>query len=101
MCPGDVAPSPPFEGSEKRLEVHFFADEGAPADGLRAISRRELDRLLSLAACEIVSHTRADAVDAYVLSESSLFVFPHRWIIKTCGTTRLLSCLDVRACPGA
>lgn len=87
----------PFEGSEKRLELHFCAGSGAPAAGLRALPRAELDRLLALAACEIVSHTRGDAVDAYVLSESSLFVYPCRWVIKTCGTTRLLSCLEVRA----
>ena len=42
-------PPPVFEGSEKRLEIDFYAPDpaSAPARGLRAIPRAELDALLA------------------------------------------------------
>ena len=90
---GDVLPNPVFEGSEKRLEVDFTiaADATAGKQGLRALSRAQLDELMTFAHCCIVSSRRNDHFDAYVLSESSLFVYPTKWILKTCGTTRLLN----------
>lgn len=93
----EILPNPIFEGSEKRLEVHFRdVDCSAPStSGLRAISRTNLDKLMELAACEIVSCTSNAQLDSYVLSESSLFVYPRTWILKTCGNTKLLNCLEV------
>ncbi|KXZ45202.1 hypothetical protein GPECTOR_57g492 [Gonium pectorale] len=86
-----VLHAPIFEGSEKRIEVDFRLGAGAPANGLRAIPRDVLDELMTLARCCIVSSRSNDLMDAYVLSESSLFVYPTKWILKTCGTTRLLN----------
>jgi S-adenosylmethionine decarboxylase len=40
--------------------------------------------------CKVLSVLKSDQVDAYLLSESSMFVFPHKLILKTCGTTTLL-----------
>ncbi|XP_023523951.1 S-adenosylmethionine decarboxylase proenzyme-like [Cucurbita pepo subsp. pepo] len=82
-----------FEGYEKRLEVSFF-EPGIFADprgmGLRALSKAQLDEILTLAECTIVDSLSNDYLDSYVLSESSLFVYPYKFIIKTCGTTKLL-----------
>uniref|UniRef100_A0A1D1YXD3 S-adenosylmethionine decarboxylase proenzyme n=1 Tax=Anthurium amnicola TaxID=1678845 RepID=A0A1D1YXD3_9ARAE len=82
-----------FEGYEKRLEITFsnaplFVDpEGW---GLRALTRAQIDYILKAARCTIVSQLSNKEFDSYVLSESSLFIYPHKIIIKTCGTTKLL-----------
>ncbi|CAG9467174.1 unnamed protein product [Pedinophyceae sp. YPF-701] len=85
----EVYPAPHFEGSEKRVELDF--DAASEAGSLRAIPRSDLDAMLRLAACEIVSLRQNDEFDAYVLSESSLFIYPTKMVLKTCGTTRLLN----------
>ncbi|KAK9814356.1 hypothetical protein WJX72_004436 [[Myrmecia] bisecta] len=87
----DVFVSPVFEGSEKRLEVDFQATAATPPSGLRAIARAQWDSLLETAACCIVSARSNAYFDAYVLSESSLFVYPTKAVLKTCGTTKLLA----------
>lgn len=82
-----------FEGYEKRLEI-VFSEPGIFSDpegkGLRSLSRDQLDEFLGPAECTIVSALSNQFVDSYVLSESSLFVYPYKIIIKTCGTTKLL-----------
>ncbi|KAE8667681.1 S-adenosylmethionine decarboxylase proenzyme [Hibiscus syriacus] len=87
-----------FEGYEKRLEIVFF-EPGIFTDpegkGLRALSKDQLDEFLGPAECTIVSSLSNKLLDSYVLSESSLFVYPYKIIIKTCGTTKLL--LAIRA----
>lgn len=62
---------------------------------MRALSREQLDSFLTVAQCCVVSHTPSDAFDAYVLSESSLFVYADKLMIKTCGTTALLAALPL------
>lgn len=81
-----------FEGPEKTLEVSFKVGTG-PAEGLRSLSREQLDFLCTKAKCSIVHHVSNNHIDAYILSESSLFIYKHRFIMKTCGTTTLLRCL--------
>lgn len=47
--------------------------------------------MLDLVNCKVLSIVESEHVDAYLLSESSMFIFPHKLILKTCGTTTLLS----------
>ena len=46
--------------------------------------------MLDLVNCKVLSIVESEDVDAYLLSESSMFIFPHKLILKTCGTTTLL-----------
>ncbi|XP_002979516.2 S-adenosylmethionine decarboxylase proenzyme [Selaginella moellendorffii] len=84
-----------FEGFEKRLEIEFSYGPSSEASGLRSVSREGLDRMLKAAECTIVAQLSSDEFDSYVLSESSLFVYPLKVVIKTCGTTKLLRSIPV------
>lgn len=90
-----MAVSAGFEGFEKRLELHFFGDD-PPNNlidnemGLRLLDFESLQEVLDAVQCTVVSAVGNQYFDAYVLSESSLFVYPTKIIIKTCGTTQLL-----------
>jgi len=90
-----VFPEAGFEGPEKKLEIDFRSRVGQPScnKGLRNILQDEWSELLTYAKCTILSCTSNDYFDAYVLSESSLFVYPYKMMIKTCGTTTLLNML--------
>lgn len=46
--------------------------------------------MLDIVNCKVLSVVESEHVDAYLLSESSMFVFNHKLILKTCGTTTLL-----------
>lgn len=84
-----------FEGVEKLLEIWFKHDDPAnkTAD-LRKIPRNKLEALMEIVRCEIISFVNNDQIDAYVLSESSMFISKRRFILKTCGTTTPLLCMD-------
>lgn len=101
-----------FEGPEKTLEVVFrrmndehydttIGEISEPSDatgpiqpvGLRRMERQDLDRICDRARCTILSCISNQYLDAYVLSESSLFVYPYMLVLKTCGTTTLLRCI--------
>lgn len=81
-----------FEGPEKTLEVCFLPGVGDPR-GCRGLARGQLDTILVEARCTILSRMSNAHLDAYVLSESSLFVYAHKVVVKTCGRTTLLRCL--------
>eukprot|EP01018_Ginkgo_biloba_P033442 Gb_35976 [translate_table: standard] len=82
-----------FEGFEKRLEIEFFMQPlfvDPEGKGLRALTRQQMDEMLKAAECIIVAELSNEHFDSYVLSESSLFVYSSKIILKTCGTTKLL-----------
>merc|ERR1719352_613260 len=80
-----------FEGPEKKLEVYFSRGEDSP--GLRRFQHSTWSDMLADAACTILHQESNQDFDAYLLSESSMFVYPDRLILKTCGTTTLLLAL--------
>mmetsp|Transcript_24920 Transcript_24920/g.63463 ORF Transcript_24920/g.63463 Transcript_24920/m.63463 type:complete len:422 (-) Transcript_24920:541-1806(-) len=97
LIPGTIvtAPTPEpvllddvFEGPEKKLEVFF--SRSADGDGFRSFGEPIWQDVLTAARCTILHVQPSSAFDAYLLSESSLFVYPSRLILKTCGTTTLL-----------
>ncbi|KAH6808815.1 Adenosylmethionine decarboxylase family protein [Perilla frutescens var. frutescens] len=79
-----------FEGFEKRVELRFSGDDPATGKGLRRLDFFSLEKVLHAVQCTVVSAVGNKFFDSYVLSESSLFVYPTKIIIKTCGTTQLL-----------
>ncbi|CAI9118647.1 OLC1v1020243C1 [Oldenlandia corymbosa var. corymbosa] len=83
-----------FEGFEKRLELHFSGDDPVAGAGnglgLRQLDFESIEEVLHAVQCTVVSAVGNQFFDSYVLSESSLFVYPFKIIIKTCGTTQLL-----------
>ena len=78
-----------FEGPEKVLELDLVPGVG-PQTGMRTLPRATWSSILDEAKCSILCKTGNQDFDAYVLSESSLFVYPHKVVVKTCGTTTLL-----------
>ncbi|KAH9828352.1 Adenosylmethionine decarboxylase [Teratosphaeria destructans] len=91
----DLDSSSAFEGPEKLLEVWLCPSEKAlpPSAnplGLKAVAQDTWKEMLDLVHCKVLSVVESRNVDAYLLSESSMFVFPHKLVLKTCGTTTLL-----------
>ena len=108
-----------FEGAEKKLEIEFqpphlwpsaidtvmlpLNNHSTPPSlpsskhpnpiGFRGFPRSTWDSILSEIGAAIISSISNQFCDAYVLSESSLFVYPYKIILKTCGETVLLRCL--------
>uniref|UniRef100_A0A2K6LP81 adenosylmethionine decarboxylase n=1 Tax=Rhinopithecus bieti TaxID=61621 RepID=A0A2K6LP81_RHIBE len=85
-----------FEGTKKLPEVWFSRqqpDANQESGDPRTFTRSEWDILLKDVQCSIISVTKTDKQEAYVLSKSSMFVSKRRFILKICGTTLLLKAL--------
>ncbi|MFW6334364.1 MAG: hypothetical protein ACOC0W_03760 [Desulfosalsimonas sp.] len=79
-----------FEGPEKKLELIL----SEPDSRLRSNEDGRWNSVVHASGAEIVSSISSQSMDAYLLSESSLFVWDDRVLMITCGTTTL-----VRAVP--
>lgn len=75
-----------FEGPEKKIELAV----SRRAASLRARGEETWRRVVKKAGAHVVSKISNDVCDAFLLSESSLFVFDRRVIMITCGRTTLV-----------
>ncbi|KAG0230061.1 spermidine resistance protein [Actinomortierella wolfii] len=73
--------------------VPFEFDEATDRYGLCIVPKTVWDTMLDIVKCKVLNQIQNDCMDAYLLSESSFFVYPHKLILKTCGTTTLLMAL--------
>ena len=76
-----------FEGSEKKVEI--ILNGKAPS-----LRQRKWDTVVSRANATVLSTVHNELCDAYLLSESSLFVYDRSVIMITCGTTTLISAIE-------
>ncbi len=74
-----------FEGTEKKLEV-ITNDQCS----LRKKGREFWEKVVNVCEAKILSSINNDKCDAYLLSESSLFVWDDRFLMITCGKTYLI-----------
>ena len=74
-----------FEGSEKKLEIVMKAE----APSLRSWPEEEWLKVVELSGAKVLSKISNEHCNAYLLSESSLFVWDDFMVLITCGTTTL------------
>ena len=72
-----------YEGSEKRLEITCTLD-------LLSFEHGFWEEMVKQAGAYIISQIENEHLKAYLLSESSLFVWKNRLLLITCGETHLL-----------
>lgn len=82
-----------FEGSEKKLEIVFKAGQSS----LRSKGDSFWNQVVEMSNAKILSKVSNDHLDAYLLSESSLFVWDDRILMITCGTTTLINAAEYLA----
>ena len=85
--------APFFEGAEKKVEIRFHVEAGDPR-GMRDLPVGAWSAALGRGGVEIISSIHGRDWDAYVLSESSLFVSRTRIVCKTCGQSAPLFVLE-------
>ena len=80
-----------FEGSEKKAEIVVKAKQLSLLDD---ITDDFWTALVQCCNAQILSSIRNDDCKAFLLSESSLFVWHDRLLILTCGNTRLVHSVE-------
>ncbi|MDH3728194.1 MAG: S-adenosylmethionine decarboxylase proenzyme [Myxococcales bacterium] len=75
-----------FEGPEKKLELVVTPDSAS----LRSLGDDTWRDVVCAAGADVISVIRNDHCNAYLLSESSLFVFDDYCVMITCGLTTLV-----------
>ncbi|UCD90075.1 MAG: hypothetical protein JSW04_01140 [Desulfobacterales bacterium] len=78
-----------FEGPEKKLEIILYS----PQFGIRNNDDGRWNKIVKASQADIISKRSTEHLDAYILSESSLFVWDDRILIITCGQTTLISAI--------
>ena len=73
-----------FEGSEKKLEIVV------ENYNLRSFGKKFWKKMIDFSKCSFLSVMSNSYCDAYLLSESSLFVWDERFTMITCGKTTLV-----------
>lgn len=94
-----------FEGREKKLQLCFSpinpindsptGQHMPQLETMRSLSCDDIKLFLDAAGCKILSSVSNATTDAYLLSESSLFISDFCLTLKTCGTTPLLHALPI------
>ena len=93
----------PFEAAERTLEVVFgtttttsaLPDTVSPFDLRSLLSHADWAKILRTVGIEILSTKVSEHATAYLLSESSLFVWSERFLLKTCGQSMPLLVLSM------
>ena len=75
-----------FEGTEKKVELVV----SGRAPNLRGLGAERWREIVEAAQANVLSCLSTEHCDAYLLSESSLFVFERKMLMITCGLTRLV-----------
>jgi len=72
-----------YDGPEKKLEIILNSQE----QGLRTVPHERWKGVVRAGHAKILSRISTDSLDAYLLSESSLFIWEDRLVMITCGDT--------------
>ncbi|GLP97183.1 adenosylmethionine decarboxylase [Paraferrimonas sedimenticola] len=75
-----------FEGSEKKVQIRVTPQAGS----LRELGIEFWRALVAQSQASILSQVQSAELDAFILSESSLFVWDDRFVMITCGNISLV-----------